>query len=156
MWPNCRTADDRLTVIAAAFDGQSRQRNLRRPAEQARGANSQMMREQALAASASWVLSVCPAICEAGVYRPQSWISPVPLVNGRMEGTWRHEIKGSRVEVVYEPFTRWREKLWAAEPLNAGRQDGRSTARSCASPAKFDTSRIRPPIATDAWSPLAN
>lgn len=38
------------------------------------------------------------------VYRPQGWISPVLLVNGRMEGTWRHEIKGSRVEVVIEPF----------------------------------------------------
>jgi len=38
------------------------------------------------------------------VYRPQGWISAVLLVNGRMEGTWRHEIKGSRVEVVIEPF----------------------------------------------------
>jgi hypothetical protein len=38
------------------------------------------------------------------VYRPQGWISPVLLVNGRMEGTWRHEIKGSRVDVVIEPF----------------------------------------------------
>jgi len=38
------------------------------------------------------------------VYRPQGWISPVLLVNGRMESIWRHEIKGSRVEVVIEPF----------------------------------------------------
>jgi Winged helix DNA-binding domain len=37
--------------------------------------------------------------------RPQGWISPVLLVNGRMEGTWRHEIKGSRVEAAVEPFT---------------------------------------------------
>lgn len=34
------------------------------------------------------------------------WSSPVLLVNGRMEGTWRHEIKGSRVEVVIEPFVK--------------------------------------------------
>ena len=40
------------------------------------------------------------------VYRPQGWISPVLLVNGRMEGTWRHEVKGSRVEVVIEPFVK--------------------------------------------------
>jgi hypothetical protein len=40
------------------------------------------------------------------VFRPQGWISPVLLVNGRMEGTWRHEIKGSRVEVVIEPFVK--------------------------------------------------
>ena len=38
------------------------------------------------------------------VYRPQGWISPVLLVNGRMAGTWRHEITGSRVAVVVEPF----------------------------------------------------
>ena len=38
------------------------------------------------------------------VFRPQGWISPVLLVNGRMEGTWRHQIKGSRVEVVIDPF----------------------------------------------------
>jgi hypothetical protein len=38
------------------------------------------------------------------VFRPQGWISPVLLVNGRMEGVWRHVIKGSRVEVVIEPF----------------------------------------------------
>ena len=38
------------------------------------------------------------------VYRPQGWISPVLLVNGRMAGTWRHQIKGSRVDVVVEPF----------------------------------------------------
>ncbi|PYT16054.1 MAG: winged helix DNA-binding domain-containing protein [Acidobacteria bacterium] len=40
------------------------------------------------------------------VYRPQGWISPVLLVNGRMQGAWRHEIKGSRVEVVIEPFVK--------------------------------------------------
>jgi hypothetical protein len=44
------------------------------------------------------------------VYRPQGWISPVLLVNGRMEGTWRHAMKGSRVGVAIEPFVelpRW-------------------------------------------------
>jgi hypothetical protein len=38
------------------------------------------------------------------VYRPQGWLSPVLLVNGRMLGVWRHEIKGSRVDVIIEPF----------------------------------------------------
>ncbi len=57
---------------------------------------------------------VVAASCHAGcllpgnlrsrVYRPQGWISPVLLVNGRMQGTWRHEMKGSRVEVSIEPF----------------------------------------------------
>lgn len=40
----------------------------------------------------------------AQIFRPQGWISPVLLVNGRMEGIWRHEIKGSRVEVAIDPF----------------------------------------------------
>ena len=40
------------------------------------------------------------------VFRPQGWISPVLLVNGFMNGIWRHEIKGSRVEVVIEPFSK--------------------------------------------------
>src|SRR5262249_2367362 len=40
----------------------------------------------------------------ASVYRPQGWISPVLLVNGFMQGTWRHEIKGSRIEVFIQPF----------------------------------------------------
>jgi len=42
----------------------------------------------------------------ARVYRPQGWVSPVLLINGRMEGVWRHELRGSRVEVSIEPFAR--------------------------------------------------
>jgi hypothetical protein len=45
-----------------------------------------------------------PGDLRSRVYRPQGWISPVLLVKGRMEGTWRHAIKSSRVEVVIEPF----------------------------------------------------
>ena len=45
-----------------------------------------------------------PGNLRVRVYRPQGWISPVLLVNGKMAGVWRHEIKGSRVEVTIEPF----------------------------------------------------
>jgi hypothetical protein len=45
-----------------------------------------------------------PGNFRSRVYRPQGWISPVLLVNGRMEGTWRHVLKGNRIEVVIEPF----------------------------------------------------
>jgi Winged helix DNA-binding domain len=38
------------------------------------------------------------------VYRNQGWISPVLLVNGRMEGVWKHERKGARLIVAVEPF----------------------------------------------------
>jgi hypothetical protein len=43
---------------------------------------------------------------KARVYRNQGWISPVLLVNGRMEGVWRHERQGGRLLVEIEPFGR--------------------------------------------------
>jgi hypothetical protein len=39
------------------------------------------------------------------IYRPQGWLSPVLLVGGRMDGTWRQEAKGRRLQVTIEPFT---------------------------------------------------
>lgn len=38
------------------------------------------------------------------VYRPQGWISPVVLVNGRMAGVWEYEQKHSKVTVSVELF----------------------------------------------------
>lgn len=38
------------------------------------------------------------------VYRDQGWLSPVLVVDGRMEGVWHHQRKGSRVLVAIEPF----------------------------------------------------
>lgn len=56
---------------------------------------------------ASWhARQLLPGDLRSRVYRPQGWISPVLLVNGRMDGTWRHEMKGSRVEVAIEPFVK--------------------------------------------------
>jgi hypothetical protein len=40
------------------------------------------------------------------VYRPQGWLSPVLLVDGRMAGVWSHERKGAAVEIEIEPFSR--------------------------------------------------
>jgi hypothetical protein len=45
----------------------------------------------------------CPELSRVG-YRPQGWLSPVLLVDGRMEGVWRHERKGKRLAVRIEPF----------------------------------------------------
>ncbi|HEV3011821.1 MAG TPA: winged helix DNA-binding domain-containing protein, partial [Actinomycetota bacterium] len=45
-----------------------------------------------------------PGPYKARVYRPQGWLSPVLLVAGRMEGVWRQEVKGRRVQVTVEPF----------------------------------------------------
>jgi hypothetical protein len=48
--------------------------------------------------------AVLPPAFKTRVHRPQGWISPVVLVDGRMDGVWRHERKGSRVLVQVEPF----------------------------------------------------
>ena len=51
---------------------------------------------------AEWLM---PGPFKARVYRPQGWLSPVLLVGGRMDGTWRQETRGRRVQVTIEPFT---------------------------------------------------
>jgi hypothetical protein len=38
------------------------------------------------------------------VYRPQGWLSPVLLVDGRMAGVWSHERRGTALAVELEPF----------------------------------------------------
>ncbi len=58
------------------------------------------------------------------VHRPQGWISPVLLVNGRMDGVWRHERKGVRLEVNIEPFVdvpKWARKAAEKEAADLGR-----------------------------------
>jgi len=48
--------------------------------------------------------AVLPEALKSRVYRPQGWLSPVLLVDGRMEGIWRHERKRDRLIVEIEPF----------------------------------------------------
>jgi uncharacterized protein YcaQ len=55
------------------------------------------------------------------VYRPQGWLSAVLLVGGRMDGIWRHERKGRRVEVTIEPFGRLAKPVRAAAEAEAER-----------------------------------
>jgi Winged helix DNA-binding domain len=45
-----------------------------------------------------------PGPFKARVYRPQGWLSPVLLVGGRMDGVWRQETKGRRLQLTIEPF----------------------------------------------------
>jgi Winged helix DNA-binding domain len=55
---------------------------------------------------------------KARVHRPQGWISPVLLVNGRIDGVWRHELKGGRLLVEIESFgtlPAWARKQATAE-----------------------------------------
>lgn len=41
---------------------------------------------------------------KAKVYRAQGWISPVVLVDGRIEGVWKYEKKKTHVNVTISPF----------------------------------------------------
>ena len=47
----------------------------------------------------------------ARVYRAQGWLSPVLLVDGRMEGVWRFERKGRHIAISIEPFRRQGAKV---------------------------------------------
>jgi hypothetical protein len=40
------------------------------------------------------------------VYRPQGWLSPAVLVDGRVAGVWSYERKASRLALRIEPFRR--------------------------------------------------
>jgi hypothetical protein len=57
----------------------------------------------------------------ARVYRPQGWMSPVLLVNGRMRGVWKHARKGRRLVVEVEPFGRAPASVRAAVEEEAAR-----------------------------------
>lgn len=50
--------------------------------------------------------AVLPAAHRARVYRPQGWLSPVLLVDGRIAGVWSHEAAGGRLAVTIAPFGR--------------------------------------------------
>ena len=45
-----------------------------------------------------------PDVPRSRVYRAQGWLSPVLLVDGRMEGVWRFARKGRRIAISIEPF----------------------------------------------------
>ena len=62
--------------------------------------------DQYVVAASHHAERLLPGDFRGRVYRPQGWISPILLVNGLMQGAWRHEIRGSRVEVVIEPFVK--------------------------------------------------
>ena len=49
---------------------------------------------------------VVAADARARVYRPQGWLSPVLVVDGRIVGVWSHERSVSGLEVSIEPFGR--------------------------------------------------
>ena len=64
---------------------------------------------------------ILPDAHRSRVYRPQGWLSPVLLVDGRMVGVWRHERKGARLLVRIEPFAKIAARTRAAAEGEAER-----------------------------------
>ena len=62
--------------------------------------------DQYVVASSLHVRQLLPGDFKKAIFRPQGWISPVLLVDGRMDGVWRHEKKGKRLAVEIEPFVK--------------------------------------------------
>jgi len=60
--------------------------------------------DQYVIAATRHAANLLPGPFKERVYRPQGWLSPVILVEGRMDGAWRHERKGDRLVVEVEPF----------------------------------------------------
>ena len=67
--------------------------------------------DQYVVAASLHARRLLPGDFKKAIYRPQGWISPVLLVDGRMDGVWRHEKKGKRLEVRIEPFVKL--PMWA-------------------------------------------
>ena len=58
------------------------------------------------------------------VYRRQGWLTPVVLVDGRMDGVWRWERKGRALSVAVEPFVKLGADVRAAVEAEAERLAG--------------------------------
>lgn len=39
------------------------------------------------------------------VYRPQGWVAPVLLLEGRIAGVWEHEVQGDRLSITVRPLS---------------------------------------------------
>jgi uncharacterized protein YcaQ len=65
--------------------------------------------------------AVLPAAFRERVYRPQGWLSPVLLVDGRIAGVWAYERKAGRLVVAIDPFGRIGADLKAGAEAEAER-----------------------------------
>ena len=65
--------------------------------------------------------AILPDAHRAAVYRPQGWLSPVVLDDGRMAGTWALERAKGAVAVTVTPFARRSAALRAGVEAEAER-----------------------------------
>jgi hypothetical protein len=55
------------------------------------------------------------------IFRPQGWISPVLMVDGRIDGVWSYQRNGRRLSVKIRPFVRMTRQVWDAAEGEAQR-----------------------------------
>jgi hypothetical protein len=55
------------------------------------------------------------------IYRKQGWISPVIVVNGRIQGVWKYEQKRKHIQVSIEPFAEFSASVKEAVDVEAAR-----------------------------------
>jgi hypothetical protein len=55
-----------------------------------------------------------PGPLRARISRTSGWISPVLLVDGRIAGVWKHEVRRGTAQITVEPFTRLSAQTRAA------------------------------------------
>ena len=60
--------------------------------------------DQYVVGSSKHTRNLLPGEFRSRIFREAAWLSPVLLVNGRMDGVWWHKRKGKRLEVLIEPF----------------------------------------------------
>jgi hypothetical protein len=77
--------------------------------------------DQYVVAASRHTAKLMPGDFRARVFRPQGWLTPVLLVDGRMEGVWRHERKGRRLVVQIDPFAKQPKRVRAAAEAEAER-----------------------------------
>jgi len=55
------------------------------------------------------------------IFRPQGWISPVLLVDGRIDGIWSYQRNGRRLAVRIRPFVGLSRRIRSAVEVEAQR-----------------------------------
>ncbi|HEY2485660.1 MAG TPA: crosslink repair DNA glycosylase YcaQ family protein [Candidatus Binataceae bacterium] len=77
--------------------------------------------DQYVIAASPHVQNLLSAGHREDIFRPQGWISPVLLVDGRIDGVWSYQRNGPRLVVRIGPFVRLTRRVQSAVEVEAER-----------------------------------
>jgi hypothetical protein len=75
--------------------------------------------DQYVIAASPHVQNLISAGRREDIFRPQGWISPVLLVDGRIDGVWSYQRNGPRLAVRIGPFVRLTRRVQSAVEVEA-------------------------------------